>query len=298
MSVAKSFFDITTGRSHGVVPTSDAVRIVLDAGAILMLDRTDGGEIRARAAWGEKPSACVEHVDPPGDLLHRSFSCVMPVTGDRVDKALSALVEKLLIGESGVDVTEWTVPSAQDTNIPFGRFVRVPLFAIDLGESDDAIAKLLLKVVEAARRDDGYGSGHINAVVVRVADDDSMVGIGCMPEKPEPPVGATLTGRRMVGGSPWADAPWDQVAGKGRVGLVRRAIDRVRRDCELAGLDVPSRIPKLFLVLGTGVQDDADSLSWAVEDDALARIVDGIIDAAAQGEKPVALRVKAVRRPT
>jgi len=306
MSATKSFFNITTGRSHGVVPASDAVRIALDSGATLTLDKAppcscrppDGCSdcegpklIRARATW---PAA------DEGDRDGRPIEA----KGERVDKVLSALVGELILGEAGVEVTEWTVPpeGADTPHVQFGR-VGVPWF---VAESEDDVAQRLLKCVEVARRDQG---DRINAVVVRVRDRGE-VGIACLPEKPEPPVGATLTGRRMAGGSPWADVPWDQVVGMGRVGLVRRAVDRVRRDCELAGLDVPSRIPRLFL-LGAGVPCPSavtrqlsaagrtfplDSLSWAVEDDVLARIVDKVIGVASGG-KPVALRVKAVRRP-
>lgn len=406
MSVAKSFFDITTGRNHGVIPTSDAVRIVLDAGATLMLDRTDAGEIRASAAWevaegeadqndhsadmswniegvpfrldvgshyadmlekflrqtgedrrgkisivsGDKfrlewnaareliihpptgrrivlPEKDIERVadllkarysqntansetcvqgDAPVDLLHRTFSCVKSAYGARVDRALSALVAKLLTGESGVEVTEWTVPrdarrvrqmppSGQQSGTMFGR-LWVPLFAVgdNTGEQvNDHIARLLIRDVEEARQD---RTDRIDAIVVRCGD---MVGVACLSERPEPPVGATLTGRRMVGGTPSAEVPWEQVLE--RSSTVRLAIDALRRDCELAGLDLPSYTPRLSVLFRDGRQSaQVELMTWAAVDGgtarpALAKIVKGMVMRAA-GHDPVSLRLTALPR--
>lgn len=322
MSVAKSFFDITTGRSHGVIPTSDAVRVVLDSGATLMLDKVPPCNckppdecsdckgpkvVRARAAWGERGTD--PRVGAPNDLLHRAFSCVMPVTGDRIDRALSALVERLLIGDSGVEVTEWTIPSADDWDppmkIPFGHFTSVPLFVvgeIDLndGESKEgAITRLLLSAVEMARNDDRWGL--IHAVVVRSADDKTA-GIACMPDRPEPPVGATLVARRKIGGKPHVDVPWGQIE-NGRYAIVRRAIDRLKADCAMVGIDIAQSCPELSVLFASKVQhgpgEKSEDILWRTDDDDLMQIIAGMgAKCKRNGRTPTTLRLTAVRRAT
>ncbi len=319
MSVAKSFFDITTGRSHGVIPTSDAVRIVLDSGATLMLDKVppcncrppDGCSdckgpkvIRARAAWGERTETRVKLPIGDDDILHRMFSCVTLATGDRIDRALSALVERLLIGESGVEVTEWTIPSADDwvppMMIPFGHRISVPLFSIDEsklddGESkEDAITRLLLSAVETARNDDR--GGLIHAVVVRSADD-KKVGIACMREKPEPPVGATLVVRRRIGGKPHVDLPFEQVESR-RFALVERMFVRLRSDCAMVGLNCGQVYPRLSLLCGAGLETVGPKLPWSAETDhdMLAKSVTALM--AKCDRRPATLRMTAVRRAT
>jgi len=267
MSVAKSFFDITTGRSHGVIPTSDAVRIVLDAGATLILEKACACEDACRG----RKCACPP---PPASRTliraeaadRRDGELWASATGERVDQALSALVSEMVLGEAGVEVTEWAIQAAGGEHrtdvkhVQFGR-IRVPLFTC---ECEDDIAGKLVRTVEKARRSQ---SDRINAVVVRLPGTDE-VGIACVPEKPEPPVGATLTGRRTVGGSPWSDVPWSQIE-EGRFNLVRRALVRLRRDCELAGLDVPGRVPRLSLLDDGGqVLASGPELPWnAAEDD-------------------------------
>jgi len=283
MSVAKSFFDITTGRNHGVIPTSDAIRIVLDSGATLLLDKVpppDGGKgplFRAVAARETE-------ADSGGGL---AFRATTSVSADRIDRALSALVEKLLTGESGVEVTEWSYAPASEApcQLAFGQ-IGVPLFRLgearNPGESrDDAVARLLLRAVEVARRDQ---SGCVNAVVVHVADSD-MVGVACLPEKPEPPVGATLVERRHVGAPPFADIAWEQIRRR-RHGLVRRAIDKLRRDCGLSGVSGSRYGLKLFLVFPDLGEKPVDTcvplghtLSWDSDDGSLSEIVDLLADA-------------------
>lgn len=278
-TVAKSLFDITTGRNHGVIPTSDAVRIILESGATIMLDKappapggTDGDAIQARAAWGETgraPRVDVTHHQPDDDQLNRSFSRVISVTADRVDRALSALVGKLLVGDEGVEVTEWTVPKSPGRGkcVRFGN-IGVPLF---IKSHDNDITKLLLSAVEMARSNDKRGL--IYAIVVRVAGNSNLAGIACGPEKPEPPLGATLVTRRRIGGKPRIDVPWDQVEDEGPP-IVLRAIKQLKIDCEMMGIDYADLLPNLCLVSDSGQEKVGPEITWNIRAKALAEIID------------------------
>jgi len=264
-SAVESFFDITTGRNHGVVPTADSLRIILDSGASLILEK-DGGTIRATA----------------GSTKAGEYRAPVEATGERIDQALSALVGKLVLGESGVEVTEWEVEAPKDsvqvgqTTVPLLQGVRfgqttVPLLPGNLthgqaGEplsppvvAEDDIVQRLIGTIELARREWGRG-GRINAVVVRVSGYRNLVGVACLSERPEPPIGAKLVARRrLVGGTPCVELPlsldtfsgvqWDkappgscptdagaeclQISGPRRL---RQAAAAIKQDCALAGL--------------------------------------------------------------
>jgi hypothetical protein len=223
-SAAESFFDITTGRNHGIVPTADALRVVLDSGATLLLWR-DGESVKVRAS----AVAGRESVE---------------ASGERIDQALSALVGKLVLGKSGVEVTEWEVAAehvqsggehdGRQLGVQFGR-ITVPLFAPDESDRDGDIARKIVGAVELMRRGCGCG-GRVHAIVVRVGRD-GPVGIACMPCSPEPPIGATLVARRFVGETvPHVDVRWDSLDHGRKTTLLQRAIETLKRDRALAGL--------------------------------------------------------------
>lgn len=336
MSIAKSFFDITTGRSHGVIPTSDAVRIVLNSGATLMLDEMHGrtdGVIRARAVWdetGRAPRVDVTYPCPDDDLLNRSFSCVISASGDRVDRALSALVERLLIGESGVEVTEWTIPTSEIqelSGVSFGK-LRIPLFKLDgsggvqcldysfqngdCGNSESretTLTRLLLDAVKIARipfneRFNESFNGIMYAIVVR-STDSSMAGIACTPNRPESPIGATLVGRRMIGGKPHIDVPWNQTEGEKqtkaavnvRSTAVFQAIEQLKIDCEMVG--IRNAVPKLSLMPSVDGMQGLE-IVWDIEFSQLGKALHAVCQLHDRGSdvEVTTLRVEAVQRTT
>jgi len=122
-------------------------------------------------------------------------------------------------------------------------------------------------------------------------------------------VGATLTGRRSVGGTPWADVPWIQVSpselgGRERYGLLRRAVAMLRHDCDLAEIDAGLRRPTLSLRYSDGRDSATVCIPWAAAGDDFdaARLEEAVRELTTKGVvdspfvAPDALRVTAVRR--
>jgi hypothetical protein len=300
-----SFFDITTGRNHGVIPTADALRIILDSGASLILEK-DGGTIRATAKPEQQYRAPVE------------------ATEERIDQALSALVGKLVLGESGVEVTEWEVDDSSLTESPdaakkaksvrFG-WLTVPLFAADETDGGD-ITRKIIDPIEFARRQPG-GGGRIYAIVVRVSGRGGLAGVACAPERLEPPVGATLTARRVVVGTPRVDLPlrldtlsnveWGAKSfPDARLRLWHGAV-KLKQDAALAGFGATGHHVRLCLLSAAGQElvhcrtgldainaGDLDTMS-ATLGKALELAIDGLAKMrAGKGCEDVTLRMTVV----
>lgn len=293
---------------------SDAVRVILDSGATLLLDRVPGTGLGLPPDMVRAIAATPAGHEKGGMRL--TFDIEHVVTEDRVDKALSSLVERLLIGDSGVEVTEWTVPDPQgaDNDVPFGRF-SIELFKIDdctssdrlvrRGETkEEAMTRLLLSGVEAARKNN---SGLIHATVIHSADG-SMAGRACTSDSPEPPVGATLVARRKIGGQPCVDIQWDQID-NGLEDAVQHAVARLRKDCAMVGIDLARSRLEMLLMFDPSypswkagehgpksacMTGETDSIPWRGDD--MLRTVTSMAEACRRdGGSPKTLKIRVLR---